>query len=256
MEASPPMLLLLDVAFSYVTNRLRHRNHVVFDGITLRLAHGRTVILGPNGAGKSTLLALGSTALTPQAGRVQLGRLDARISGDLRLIRRNLGWMPQRTRAHPGLTAREQVAYAGWLKGMSRGEAWSEAPTVLDRVGLLGEADRLAAHLSGGQLQRVGLAQLLVHKAQIWLLDEPTAGLDPSQRARFRDLLSEVSGTATIAVATHAVDDLAEQYDRVLVLDRGRLRFDGQVDEFLALAPVTSPHRAEVAYASLVGDVT
>ena len=145
--------------------------------------------------------------------------------------------MPQQVRAIPGLTSREQVAYAGWLKGMSRSAAWTEAPAALERVDLTGEADRLTAQLSGGQQRRVGLAQLLVHRADLLLLDEPTAGLDPGQRARFRETLRRTAQDVPVVVSTHRVDDLTDLFDTVVVMDHGRIPFQGSTEAFMALAP-------------------
>lgn len=160
--------------------------------------------------------------------------------------------MPQHTRPVPGLTAREQVAYAGWLKGMSRQDAWQRAATVLARVGLHRLEDTTAATLSGGQLRRVGIAQALIHAASILLLDEPTAGLDPAQRAQFREIIGNLPSTTPVLVSTHQVDDLNEIFETVVVMEEGMVRFIGTVAEFVAHAHPGSERAAESAYASLV----
>jgi len=224
---------------------------LVFDAFSWQTPVGRTVILGPNGAGKTTLLSLGASALRPRRGAVSFGHLDPRLRRDRAGFRKAVGWMPQQVRAVPGLTAREQVAYAGWLKGMGRGDAWAEALTALNRVGLVEEANRRTSQLSGGQQRRVGLASLLVHDASIFLLDEPTVGLDPRQRSRFRETLRELAVARPVVVSTHQVDDLSDLFETVVVLDRGRIRFQGSVSDFMALAPA-GPHQAEAAYATLV----
>jgi ABC-2 type transport system ATP-binding protein len=162
--------------------------------------------------------------------------------------------MPQQSRAIPGLTSREQVAYAGWLKGMSRSSAWSEASAALDRVDLGDEADRLVSQLSGGQQRRVAMAQLLVHPASVLLLDEPTAGLDPGQRARFRETLQRTAQDLPVIVSTHQVDDLTDLFDTVVVMNHGTMLFEGTTETFMALAPDQSEHRAEAAYAALISD--
>jgi ABC-2 type transport system ATP-binding protein len=160
--------------------------------------------------------------------------------------------MPQQVRAVPGFTSREQVAYAGWLAGMSRAEAWREAIPALERVSLADDSDRLTSQLSGGQQRRVGLAQALVHRPGMLLLDEPTAGLDPAQRSRFREIVRDVSNESTVLVSTHQVDDLSDLFKAVAVLDAGRIVFEGTPDSFLKLAPSSSQHPAEDAYARLV----
>jgi len=253
LQTESPSLTFNDLIFSYPRSPLfGGAGPRVFDGFSWSVPAGATVILGPNGAGKTTLLALGATALRPRAGAVRLGTRNAMRRRDVVAIRRAVGWMPQHVRTIPGLTAQEQVAYAGWLKGMARNEAWREAETALARVGMSDEAGRRTAQLSGGQQRRVGLAQLLVHRAQLLLLDEPTVGLDPGQRARFRETVREVARDVPVVVSTHQVDDLTDLFDTVVVLDRGQIRFQGDVTSFMALAPSGSTHPGEAAYASLV----
>jgi len=163
--------------------------------------------------------------------------------------------MPQQVRAVPGLTVREQVAYAGWLKGQSRSHAWAAALTALDRVGLVDVAVQKATTLSGGQLRRVGLAQVLVHDADTLLLDEPTVGLDPAQRARFRAYVAALPRERPVVISTHQVDDLSDLFDTVVVVAGGVIRFSASVPDFLALAPDPgTERRAEAAYARIVAD--
>jgi ABC-2 type transport system ATP-binding protein len=241
------------VGFAYPGGLLgRGAGTRVFEGFSWEVPAGRTVLLGPNGAGKTTLLGLGASALMPGAGSVRIGTASSTARRERTAFRRAVGWMPQQVRAVAGLTCREQVAYAGWLKGLDRRAAWDAAGEALERVDLTAEAGRRTAQLSGGQQRRVGLAQALVHRAEVLLLDEPTAGLDPNQRARFRDILREVSRGVPVVVSTHQVDDLTDLFDTVVVMDRGRLPFSGTPAEFMALAPAGSPFPAEAAYGSLV----
>ncbi len=210
------------------------------------------MLLGPNGAGKTTLLSLAATALAPDRGSVTVGVVDGSTRSGRRALRRAIGWMPQQSRAVPGLTCREQVAYAGWLKGMSRSSAWSEASVALEKVDLAEASERLTSHLSGGQLRRVALAQALVARAEFLLLDEPTAGLDPGQRTRFRELLLAIDQDLPVVVSTHQVDDLDKLFDSVVVLDHGEIRFEGSVDDFLARGAPSDSRPAEAAYSALV----
>lgn len=240
------MLSFEDVSFSY-----RARNNVL-GSFSWNIPPGRTVLLGPNGAGKTTLLSIGSNALRPDTGRVRMGELDPARRRDRAAYRAAVGWMPQVIRPLPGLTCREQVAYAGWLKGASRTDAWDRALSVLSDVALADHADKRATELSGGQLRRVGLAQALVHDAQVLLLDEPTAGLDPAQRAKLRETLGVMSADTTLVISTHQVDDLGDFFDRVVVIDRGRIVFDGDVASFMNLAPAGTTRRAEAAYSRLM----
>lgn len=230
------------------------RNRPLIESLTLTFPKGRTVLLGPNGAGKSTLLGLAASVLLPRSGTVGLGALRTAVWRDRADYRRRVGWMPQQIVPVPGLNVREQVAYAGWLKGMSRVDAWERSEGALDRVGLASLAGRKSSHLSGGQLRRVGIAQCLVHDAVVLLMDEPTAGLDPVQRQVFRDLLGKVGPDVDVVVATHQTEDIATSYDHVVVLDDGRLRFRGSVGEFLGMAEesVSREGRADAAYAAII----
>ncbi|MBQ0827819.1 ATP-binding cassette domain-containing protein [Streptomyces tagetis] len=244
----------MSVAFATCTYRYR-RGPVVLDGLSFGFPSGRTVLLGPNGAGKTTLLAIAASALQPRAGTVAFAGLDPAIRGQLRAYRRQVGWMPQHIAPVPGMTCREQVAYAGWLKGMTRREAWGAAVEALGRVGLAKKADQRASALSGGQLRRVGVAQTLVHDSRLVLLDEPTAGLDPAQRGVFRKVVEQLSESADVIVSTHQTEDLSEVYDHVVVLSEGTIRFSGTVKEFHARAPAdtASGRWAEGAYAAVLG---
>ncbi|QIB44953.1 ATP-binding cassette domain-containing protein [Streptomyces aureoverticillatus] len=230
------------------------RGGTVLNRLSLTFDSGCTVLLGPNGAGKSTLLGIAATALAPQKGQVSLGGLTPDSSAHAKAYRRRVGWLPQQVRPVAGLKLREQVAYAGWLKGMSRRAAWDAAGPALDRVGLGELSGRTGRQLSGGQLRRLGIAQTLVHQAEVVLLDEPTAGLDPHQRGVFRDLIGDLAHETSFVVSTHQTEDLAEIFDSVVVLDRGNVRFQGSVPEFLGTAPAdAAPGRlAEAAYAGFV----
>ncbi|WP_370420901.1 ATP-binding cassette domain-containing protein [Streptomyces sp. QH1-20] len=226
----------------------------VLDSLTFEFPLGNTVLLGPNGAGKSTLLSLGASVLSPSSGTVRLGSADSVRRKDRREFRRRVGWLPQRISPVPGLTVREQAAYAGWLKGMSRRRAWDRSADALDRVRLTQLASRRSHELSGGQLRRLGIAQAIVHRAEVVLLDEPTAGLDPEQRRVFRELLADLSDRVHFVVSTHQTEDLADIYHSVVVFDQGRVAYEGNTHGFLAHAPgdVPGDRRAETAYRSLV----
>lgn len=232
-----------------------YRRRTVFSGLGVCFEPGRTVLLGPNGAGKSTLLSLGAGAMSPARGEVGIGLGDKRSSAGVGELRRACGLMPQDIAAVGGLRVREQVAYAGWCKGLSRAGAWRVAGETLSVTGLEDLADRRVGTLSGGERRRVGLAAAISHQPPVLLLDEPTAALDPVQRSRFRSILTSVA-CETIVVSTHQVDDLHELYDRVVVLFEGRVVFDGTLNEFHELAPRgvgDGREHAELCYAAAVG---
>ncbi|MFF8575509.1 ABC transporter ATP-binding protein [Streptomyces sp. NPDC015408] len=240
----------MSIQLSHCTFRYRRWNPPVLDGLTFTVPHGLSILLGPNGAGKSTLLKLAAGVLTPRAGTV---KLDGQSSNEVD-YRRSVAWMPQNVTPMPRLTAREYVAYAGWLKGMSTNHAYEAAKMALSRVDLTAQADARTHHLSGGQLRRLGVAAALVHDARILLLDEPTAGMDPHQRRIFRDLAGELSAHVHVLISTHDIADLAEEADHVSVLVAGSMVHSGTTAEFLALSPpgVAEGRRAEAAYSALM----
>ncbi|MFF5786268.1 ABC transporter ATP-binding protein [Streptomyces sp. NPDC012693] len=239
-------------AVSYAYGR---RSRQILSSLSYTVPDGFTILLGPNGAGKTTLLKLAAGENQPTQGSVRLGRLSSASTA----YRTRVAWMPQTVTAMTGLTAREQVAYTGWLKGMSRRDAWDASAGALEQVRMTEHADVKTKRLSGGQLRRVGVASSLVHGAEILLLDEPTAGMDPTQRRIFRDL---VIGLATrevrVLLSTHDVADLADEADHVTALTRGTITFSGSTGAFLAHAPAHAPEarRAEAAYTALTGDLS
>ena len=237
-----------EVSFGYKRND--QGEIIVLQRLTWHVPTGVTALLGINGAGKSTLLSLGATALIPRSGEVSLDGLNSR--DEQTQFRARVAWMPQHYRAVPGLTVREQVAYSGWLKGMSRDDAWRGASEALARVALQDLADRPASELSGGQQRRVGLASALVHDAEVLLLDEPTSGLDPEQRAMFRELLVRIGADRTVVVSTHDTGEITTAYQHVAVLHAGNIAFDGALRDFAARAPSGSERPIESAFLALI----
>jgi ABC-2 type transport system ATP-binding protein len=205
-------------------------------GVTLELAPGITGLLGPNGAGKTTLLRILATVLAPDEGHVRLLGLDPSDPEERTDIRRRLGYLPQDAGLHRGFTAFEFVDYVAILKEMTeRDTRHAEVRRVLDLVGLGEVRGRKIKGLSGGMRRRVALAQALLGQPELLLLDEPTAGLDPEQRLRFRELVS-AAPNQTVVISTHQTEDVAALCARVVVLDQGVARFDGAPRELAALA--------------------
>lgn len=237
------------LSFDAVGFRYRRAQPAVLDGVTW--VPGRVAgLLGPNGAGKSTLFALASGARRPTSGRILVG--GAAVGAG------RVAWMPQEIRAMPGLRAREQAALAGWMQGLDRADAWEAAGDALAAVGLADRARIRATELSGGQLRRLGMAEVLCGRPSAILLDEPTVGLDPVQRADLLELVGALGERCQVIVATHLVEDLARSFDSVAVLVGGGLRFSGSVDDFLAVGsggegPGEFGVRAGEAYRHLVG---
>ncbi len=196
-------------------------------GVTLRIGPGICGLLGPNGAGKTTLLRMVATVLAPDAGRLRiLGRDPATPEGRLG-IRRRLGYLPQEPGLYANFTAFEFVDYVAILKEMTDPRArHAEVRRVLDLMGLGEVARRKIKRLSGGMRRRVALAQALLGRPDLLVLDEPTAGLDPEQRLRFRELVS-AEPEQTVLLSTHQVEDVAALCPRVIVMHEGMICYDG-----------------------------
>ena len=227
------------------------RHGKIFHGFDCEFHGGKTVLLGPNGAGKSTLFRIMAGILKPSVGLVVLPDSPGLVSPSWSQV----ALMPQDVPPIPGLRVDEQVAYSGWLAGLSRRDAQSRAVEVLAAVNLSDKASSRVSRLSGGQLRRVGLAQALVANPQVLLLDEPTAGLDPAQRHSFREVLKSVpSEDQVVVVSTHLVDDIEDLYDHVVVMNEGCVIFTGTPDEFINLSK-PGPNRAERSYLGLVESV-
>ena len=216
-----PTIQLLDVARSYRSNR-------VLDGFTLDLGAGVTGLLGPNGAGKTTLLRLLATVLAPDSGELRLLGRDPRRSDDRIEIRRRLGYVPQEPGFHQDFSAFDFVDYLAILKEMTDTTArHDEVRRVLGVVGLDEVRHRKIRRLSGGMRRRVAIAQALLGRPELLVLDEPTVGLDPEQRLRFREMLSDARGGTTVVLSTHQTNDVTALCQRVVVLHEGTVRFDG-----------------------------
>jgi ABC-2 type transport system ATP-binding protein len=207
-------------------------------GVDLSFDRGVTGLLGPNGAGKTTLLRIAATSIAADGGSVHLlGRDPQRSHADLTAIRRQLGYLPQELGYPSDMTAFGFVEYVAVLKEWNdRRRRLTEVRRVLDLVGLADLATTKVAKLSGGQKRRVALAQSLLGSPRILVLDEPTTGLDPAQRAELRRTLSVVGGECAVLLSTHQTDDVAALCERVVVLDAGRILFDGAVADLIAQA--------------------
>jgi ABC-2 type transport system ATP-binding protein len=207
---------------------VRYGGTPALDGVTLSLTDGVTGLLGPNGAGKTTLLKVLATAVPPDGGAFTVHGEDPATPAGRLAVRRSLGYLPQTPGFHPDFTAFEFVDYVAILKELTdRGGRHREVRRVLDQVGLADVRGRRIKRLSGGMRQRVALAAALVGDPRFLVLDEPTVGLDPEQRMRFRELIAEAGEGRTVLLSTHQTEDVAMLCNRVVVLAGGRVRFDG-----------------------------
>src|SRR5215211_1829295 len=206
-------------------------------GLDLELGPGITGLLGPNGAGKTTLIRILATLLAPSAGEVRVNGWRAANSADRVEIRRRLGYLPQDLGLYPRFTVFEFVDYLAILKELDDpADRHRRVRAALEAVELEDLAGRKIRTLSGGMRRRVGIAQAIVADPELLLLDEPTTGLDPEQRMRFRQLLAGLGERRTVVLSTHLVEDVAAVCTRVVVLWQGRTRFVGTPTELRQLA--------------------
>jgi len=191
---------------------------VAVEGVTLRLQPGVVGLIGHNGAGKSTLMQMLATLMPPTRGRVLLEGQD--IVAKPALMRQRLGYLPQDFGVYPHLTALEFLQYFAALKGVAGKQRLWE---LLELVNLHEQAHRPALGFSGGMRQRLGIAQALLNDPDVLIVDEPTAGLDPEERLRFRRLLGDLGRQRLVIVSTHIVSDVENMAGHLAILRRGRL---------------------------------
>ncbi len=195
-----------------------------------------TGLLGPNGAGKTTLLRILATVLSADAGRIDVFGHDPAARDGRLAIRRRLGYVPQEPGFHRNFTTFEFIDYVAILKEWTERRArHDEVRRVLRLVDLDDVAGRKIKALSGGMRRRVALAQALLGEPAFVVLDEPTAGLDPEQRMRFREVVSTLATDRAVLLSTHQTEDVAALCDQVVVMDKGTMRFTGSGDELRAL---------------------
>lgn len=210
-------------------------NHALKD-INLEFGTGMFGLLGPNGAGKSTLMRILVTLMKPTSGSVMIDGMD--LQKYRKEIRRMLGYLPQDFRFFTSLKTWEFLDYSGSLAGLKNKKTrLAEVDRLLDQVGLLEVRDRQANRLSGGMKRRLGIAQALIGNPRIIIVDEPTTGLDPDERIRFRNILSQLSqNDVTIILSTHIVGDISSTCQGMALLNRGELVFSGRPEELIKRA--------------------
>lgn len=210
------------------------RKRMAVDGLDLSLGTGVHGLLGPNGAGKTTLIRALATVLRPAEGTLELLGESTGGLGEHRALRRRIGYLPQEFGYYKRFTVREFVEYMAWLKEVPKADIPGAVQRAIERVGLADRADERMKALSGGMVRRVGIAQAIVNDPAVLLLDEPTVGLDPAQRLRFRELLQELGTDTCVVVSTHLVEDVAAACTDVVLFAEGRLVFQGTPDELAA----------------------
>ncbi len=205
------------LAIEKVSKKFRGGNFGVRD-LSLEVQSGVIGLLGPNGAGKTTLLQMIATITRPTSGRILFRGVD--LAKRPNELRRKLGYLPQDFGVYDNLTAREFLAYFAALKGVRSPARVTE---MLESVNLHGVADRVVGGFSGGMKQRLGIAQALINDPDLVIVDEPTAGLDPEERVRFRNVLSEIGFGKLVILSTHIVSDVEASATEIAVMKEGAL---------------------------------
>lgn len=204
--------------------------------INLVIEDGMFGLLGPNGAGKSTLMRILVTLMKPSSGRVLVNGMD--LQKNRKQVRTLLGYLPQDFRFFAKYRTWEFLDYSARLAGLkNRTERNREVERMLEQVGLFEARDRSASKLSGGMKRRLGIAQALIGDPKIVIVDEPTTGLDPDERIRFRNLLSKMTEKEMIIIlSTHIVSDISSTCRNMALLEKGKLVFQGAPDQLVAEA--------------------
>ena len=205
--------------------------------VSLTVPGGILGLLGANGAGKTTLMRLLTGLIRPNSGRITIGDHDMATADGRLAVQRVLGYLPQDLGVYPDLTARQFLDYVALLKGLDdRPYRRRRVGELLELVNMADAADRKLRVYSGGMRRRVGIAQALLNDPELLIVNEPTSGLDPEERIRFRTLLSQLAERRTVLLSTHIVDDVAQTCTELAVLGRGRLIYRGTASDLTARA--------------------
>ena len=205
----------------------QYQNKIAVDRISTRLRPGVIGLLGENGAGKTTLMRMLCGILKPSSGTITFEGLD--VSEEL--YRDVLGYLPQDFGYYPNFSGRDFLMYIAALKGIEKSAAQRKCDELLHTVNLEQVANKKIKTYSGGMKQRLGIGQAVLNNPKILILDEPTAGLDPKERVRFRNLIAELGKDSIVVLSTHIVSDVEQIADRILMMKSGQIIFDGCMDQ-------------------------
>ena len=212
----------------HALNKVFHGGIYALNDVNLTIPTGMFGLLGPNGAGKITLMRILAGIVRPTGGTMQIGEYDGNAERGRTAVKRILGYLPQDFGAYPDLNAREFLDYIAILKGLrDRTTRRKRIEELLETVSLAKVANRKLKTYSGGMKRRIGIAQALLNDPALLIVDEPTAGLDPEERIRFRNLLSDLGGNRTVLLSTHIVEDIAQTCQKLAMLKSGQVIFQG-----------------------------
>ena len=205
----------------------QYKNKIAVDRVSFNLTEGVTGLLGANGAGKTTLMRMITGILAPTSGDIIADGIPVQTE-EYRAI---LGYLPQDFGYYPEFTAREFVQYIAALKGLDKNTAKRKTDQLLELVGLSDVAGKKIKTFSGGMKQRVGIAQAIINDPKILILDEPTAGLDPKERVRFRNLIADIGKDTIVLFSTHIVSDIEHIASNVMMMRDGQIIYEGAWSE-------------------------
>ncbi|WP_455716772.1 ABC transporter ATP-binding protein [Anaerosporobacter sp.] len=220
-----------EIILSHV-NKFYGKKQALCD-VNLHIKQGMFGLLGRNGAGKTTLMKVISTLLPASSGEINVCDIPVKEQGKVRSI---IGYLPQDFSMYGNMTAYEAMDYLGVLSGLDKNTRKMRIPELLRRVNLQNNKRTKVKAMSGGMKRRLGIAQAILHDPKVLIVDEPTAGLDPEERVRFRNLLSEIADDRIVILSTHIVGDIEATCEKIAVMDEGNIVFNGTVTELLEQA--------------------
>jgi len=236
-------------------NNLSHKygNHIALKDINLNIECGMIGLLGENGAGKTTLMKLLSTLNKVQTGQVEVDQIPL-VPKNYSKIRKKIGFMPQEFGFYGEFTVSQMLEYACLLENVKSKDIPNKIKQVLNEVNLTDKKSKKTKSLSGGMKRRLGLACAMINQPDILIVDEPTVGLDPEERIKMRNFLKKYSLNKTVILSTHIIEDISSICDELIVISKGQLLYEGNLDELVMRSPqtyeLTCPHDELETYRS------
>lgn len=202
------------------------------DNLNLNIEKGIYGLLGENGAGKTTLMRVLTTILPVSKGNILINGINLE-KNNYEMIQKQIGYLPQELEVYPSLTVRDSLEYLGRMSGIPKNICKDRIDYYLEKTGLIDKQNKKNKQLSGGMKRRVGLVQALLNEPPILIVDEPTTGLDPEERIKIRNLLVDFGETRTVIFSTHVIEDIASTCNKLGIMKKGNLIFNGEISELL-----------------------
>lgn len=222
----------MELKFEQVSKNYKDKK--VLKGISVTMGTGVYGLLGPNGAGKTTMIKMMADVLRPDTGQILYDGQDIHIVGDK--YRAKVGYLPQEISFYSNFTGRDYLEYSAALKGMEKSYAKKRIEELAYNVGLQNDLKRQCLTYSGGMQRRLGIAQALLDNPEILILDEPTAGLDPLERVKFRNIISAYSNDRLVLLSTHIVSDVEHIASKIMMMEYGVIRYINTSNEYIKMA--------------------